>query len=434
MSDNIHPKDQPKALSAEDKPVTEGATATTDDMSTTKDDVTMKDDPTEDGQVTDTDDKVVVEDEADAKGKPVNDEQTIVNSEASAQNETVDEAITGAGDDAVVNDPAIVKYKLAIEVRSTSQPQTTGGNGQTTSANLPQLLQHMNFAGTGNVGPMNLFQTTLVHHDFALFQPAPTNANANYLMTDVRVGSPHPLPTPIQQGFIGVDLFGELMDYEHEIDVLISSEMGGAQFQVDFAMCSTGDDVIFYKRHQPTVLIHAEHGSNLVAGERWDANTTAYKGSRWLYITDKVRRFLIDIGLGEVAVEVRDFGFQHDEITPFIQPGPVLEPRRIESFNLAENDVMYTILRSIANGERYDFNMFVGPHVDSMKITWMSWPHRPTYGDFIGLVVEFDLNFEEEYFWPPFAQSVRDMFEFFGGVWADIPVFFRWAGEMRLGW
>ncbi|KAI1212595.1 uncharacterized protein F4807DRAFT_457393 [Annulohypoxylon truncatum] len=429
MADDISPKTRDDDKSLEDKSATEGNAIIEDKTAT-------KDKATDEGKMNG--DKSIVNGMAIARSKPAVDDQTAVQDDATIQNKTAIEGQTPTDDKAIVDCQAIVD-KLAIDDKSTAEHETFGDgkialkNATESNENILEVVpqEHAVQATIAESIPMedimDNFETTLIHDNTYCFEISITDIHiANYIATEVRVGSPQPPALPLKNEFIGVGLSTELMQRMQVIEHLIRKDMGEASFKVDFVMCVT-EAPIKWKRRCPTVLVLAQQNSNMVAGALWGPDTP-YQGSRWLYITDKLRRYLIDNNLGNVAVEFREQGLQHDEITAFEQPGLVLDVEPYARFNNGEG-IMFEVMDHLT-----DFNASLTPHLESIKVTWTSWAHNRAYGDFPAMVFEFDLDFDEEYFWPPLAQAARNILDIAGQSWYGMPVLFRWAGQTRLGW
>ncbi|KAI1460029.1 hypothetical protein F4805DRAFT_454969 [Annulohypoxylon moriforme] len=275
-----------------------------------------------------------------------------------------------------------------------------------------------------SVMDMNMFATTLIHNDpdADIRGQVPV---ANYLVSDVRVASPHPPAVPLIHQFIGIELSPKLMQHVRVIEYLIRKDMGEATFDLNIVMLVT-DPIIRHPIRRPTVLVHAEQNSNLVPGDLWGPDTD-YRGSRWLYIVDKVRAYLQWSGLADVAVEFREKGFQDDEITAFEQPGLVLDIDQYRDFN-QEEGIMYQVIDHLT-----DYNENITPWLESVKVYWVCWPHNRLWGDFPAMVFKFRHEFDE-FYWPPLAQTVRNILDNMGEAWVDLPILFRWDGQDRLGW
>ncbi|KAI0883770.1 uncharacterized protein GGS22DRAFT_194992 [Annulohypoxylon maeteangense] len=271
---------------------------------------------------------------------------------------------------------------------------------------------------------MDNFETTLVHNDPDA-DSSRTVPIVNYMLDNVRVASPYPPAAPLMHHFIGLDLSSRLMQRMAVIEHIILKDMGDATFHVNIVML-VSEPGIRRRVFRPTVLVHAELNSNMVDGDLWGPHTV-YRGSRWLYTTDKLRRYLRNSGLGYVAVEFREKGFQDNEITPFEQPGSVLDIPEFAEFNEHEG-LMFMVLDYLTD---YDAN--ITPHLESMQVSWVCWPHNRHHGDYPALVFEFDLDFDQ-FYWPALAQATRNMLDVIGGSWEDLPILFRWAGTTRLGW
>ncbi|KAI1100876.1 hypothetical protein F4804DRAFT_32568 [Jackrogersella minutella] len=256
---------------------------------------------------------------------------------------------------------------------------------------------------------------------------ATTIDNGDFLITDVRVGAPYPISMPCRHFFIGQELSAKLLCIMPYIERIIKKEMNGAKFAADFVMVANHHQLRFQKQ-KPTIVINAAHNTNMVPKvERW-GKETRYKGSRWLYIVDKLRLFLEGIGLGMIAVEMREFGLQYQEVTPFVQPGLVLDEGPFEQFNRGEG-VMYRL--TIGGCQLY---RGIVSHLQSVSIKWTSWPHNDQYGDFAAVTFEFNRNFDESN-WCSFETFARGLLEAAGHDWAELSVLAKWkSNTTRLGW
>ncbi|KAI2464421.1 hypothetical protein F4781DRAFT_439568 [Annulohypoxylon bovei var. microspora] len=370
------------------------------------------------GNVTTNEDKALenkstVENKSTDEGKPTIDDKSTVEYVTAPEDKTTENMSTIEGK-TVVDDKTSVEDKTTVEDKSVAENKTaaedeTAAEGET-AVEHETKVEHNPTPNT-TIAAAPFVQTTL--------------GDQNFLMSDVRVGAPHPPAMPCQHGFIGHDMSAKLMKHLHEIEKRIHKDMGDDAFTMDIVMVST-EAVILHQMHRPTVLVNAARNSNIVRGEPW-AMSTMYIGSRWLYIVDKIRRYLIDRDLADVSVEFREYGLEHTETTPFVQPGSVHDYGAFDEFNRGRG-LMYNAMQHLC---MYDAN--ITDHLMSVEITWMAWPHNSQYGDFEAVFFEFDLNFDERHFWP-IARVARALLDVAGHDWKALPVLFKWESKRRLGW
>ncbi|KAI0119730.1 hypothetical protein F4814DRAFT_447547 [Daldinia grandis] len=212
------------------------------------------------------------------------------------------------------------------------------------------------------------------------------------LVSPLRVGAPHPAAFPVVTIFPGGFLTNEIALHKPMIEHIVGNVMNGLEFEVEFALVLSRPE-IQHPATAFTVLIHAEPNSNMVSGAPWGKHTI-YRGSKWLYVVDHVRSYLIREGFGFVTVEMQERGLRRERIDSFVMYDPCFDTRFCDQFNRGECQV-YEDVHNICTDD-----LRVGIHMRDMSIRDVQWVHRLPGGHFHALVMEFDGGLNEELWWP----------------------------------